>query len=127
MRAARTVLEAKAIHGIALLTEGGGSGCAGKARTHDNDGVLAAIGWIHQLHLEAGLVPLLFNWTGRNFGFKHLLSWGVPRFAYYVQRKSGGALSQCTQPASTEMGTEIKPAKIRIATILENVLRLFVF
>ena len=34
--------------------------------------------------------------------------------------------TQRTQPASTEMGTEIKPAKIMIATILENVLRLFV-
>ncbi len=33
---------------------------------------------------------------------------------------------QRTHPARTEMGTEIKPAKIMIATILENVLRLFV-
>jgi len=63
MGAARAILEAKAINLIALLAERSRGGGPGQSRTHDDDRVLSAIGGIHQLHLEAGLIPLLFNWT----------------------------------------------------------------
>ena len=128
MGAARAVLEAKAVHRITLLAQRSSGGCTGKSGAHDDDGVLAAIRGIDQLHFEAGLFPLLFNWTGWNFGFKHLFFWQTPRFTGCVRRESGACSHspQCSQPASTEMGTETKPAKIRIATIRENVLRLFV-
>src|ERR1700739_1019137 len=59
--------------------------------------MLPPVGRIHQLHLEAGLVPLLFNRARWNFGIEHFVPF------------------HRSQPASTDTGTEIKPRKIAIA------------
>src|SRR5258706_8481915 len=76
VRAARTVLEAEAIHPIALLRERSSCRGTGQARAHDNHGVFAAVCRIDQLEIKAGFFPLLLNWAGRNFGFEHLYPCG---------------------------------------------------
>ena len=58
--------------------------------------VLAFVGGIHQLHLEAGLFPRLFDRSGRNTR--------VECHGYF------------TNPVRTPIGTEIKPRKIATAT-----------
>src|ERR1019366_5246831 len=63
MCAARAVVERKAIDAVALLAERSSGRRPGEAGAHNHNGVLAAVGGIHQLHLEAALFPLLFNWT----------------------------------------------------------------
>ena len=60
--------------------------------------MLPPVGGAHQLHVEAALVPLLFNRSRRDLAIEHL------------------TLLQRIQPASTATGTEIKPANTRIAT-----------
>ncbi len=76
VRAARAVLEAKAIHLIALLRERSSCRGACQTRADDNHGVFATVGGIYQLEIKAGFFPLLFNWAGRNFGFEHLYPCG---------------------------------------------------
>ncbi len=64
--AARRILETKAAHLVAELAERCGRGCAGKARPNHDDRMLALVGRIDQLHIEARLVPHLLDCAGRN-------------------------------------------------------------
>src|SRR5207244_12045526 len=66
MSAARGVVEREALHAVALLPESGGRGGPGEARADDQDSVLAPVGGIHQLHLEAAAVPFLFDRSRRD-------------------------------------------------------------
>ena len=58
---ARTVLEAEAVDVVAQLAQGGRGRGAGEARAHDEDGPLALVARVHQLHVEAVPVPLLLE------------------------------------------------------------------
>jgi hypothetical protein len=48
---------------VALLAESGGGRGPSQPCAYDDDRVLAAVSGIHQLHLEAAVVPLLLNRT----------------------------------------------------------------
>jgi hypothetical protein len=61
VRAPRAVLVAEAAHVVAELGQGGGGGGAGQSRAHLDHVVLALVGGVHQLHVEAVLVPLLVD------------------------------------------------------------------
>ena len=69
---ARAVVIRKAMHLVALLAERGGRGRPGQARADDQDGVLPPVGGAHQLHVEAALVPFLFNRSRRDLAIEHL-------------------------------------------------------
>src|SRR6266446_8667818 len=101
MSAARGVVEREALHAVALLPESGGRGGPGEARADDQDSVLAPVGGIHQLHLEAAAVPFLFDRSRRDSGFG------------YGHHRS---LLQRTHPAKTATGTEMKPKNTTSAT-----------
>ena len=101
MSAARGVVEREALHVVALLAERGGGGGPREARADDQDGVLAPVGGIHQLHLEAAAVPLLFDRSLRDSGVEH------DRHRSLLQR---------THPARTATGTEMKPRNTTSAT-----------
>ena len=60
------VLEAKAFDVIAQLAERRRCGGSCQAGTDHDQGMLALIGRIDQLHIEAGLGPCLFNRAGRD-------------------------------------------------------------
>src|SRR5262249_40367256 len=72
VRARWGVVIGKAMAVVAWLAERGSGGRPRQPRTHDDDRVFAAVRGIHQLHLEAAGVPLLFNWTGRYPCFQHM-------------------------------------------------------
>src|SRR5229473_815037 len=63
VRTARGVVIGKALHAVALLAESGCGRGPSQPGAYDDDRVLAAVSGTHQLHLEATLVPLLFNRT----------------------------------------------------------------
>jgi hypothetical protein len=65
---------------VSLLAERGGRGGAGEARADDRDGVLAPVGGVHQLPVEAAAVPLLFDRPRRDSAVEHspLLRRAVP-------------------------------------------------
>src|SRR3989441_621940 len=101
MSAARGVVEREALHVVALLAERGGGGGPREARADDQHGVLAPVGGIHQLHLEAAAVPFLFDRSRRDSGVEH------DRHRSLLQR---------THPAKTATGTEMKPKNTTSAT-----------
>ena len=105
--AARRVVVREALHVIALLAERGGGGGAGEARADDQDGVLAPVRGVHQVHLEAAAVPFLFD-----------QSCGNSRVEYDRHR----SLLQRTHPASTATGTEMNPTNTASATARDRVL-----
>jgi hypothetical protein len=109
VRAARAVLKAEAVHVVTLLAERRGRRPPASPEPTMMIGVLAAVRGIDQLHLEAGFFPLLLNWTGWNFRFEH--------FSPMQRRCNCNGIRLSAQPpsplsASTEIGTETKPAKI---------------
>ena len=57
VRAARGILEAEALDVVAELAERGGGAAAGQAGAHHDDVVLALVGRIHQLQVEAVICP----------------------------------------------------------------------
>jgi hypothetical protein len=58
-----------------MLAQRGGRGGPGQARADDQDGVLPPVGGVHQLHVEAAAVPLLFNRSRRDFAVEHDSPW----------------------------------------------------
>ena len=66
------VLEAEALHVVAELAQRGGGRGAGQTGADDDDGVLPLVGGVHQLHLEAVLVPLLLDGAGGNSGIQSI-------------------------------------------------------
>src|SRR4029453_1613716 len=99
--AAGSVVEREALHVITLLAERGSSGGAGEARADNQDRVLAPVGWVDQLHLEATAVPLLFDRAVGDSG---------------VECDLHGSLLQRNHPARPAPGTEIKPTNTARAT-----------
>src|SRR5579864_4318022 len=95
VRAARRILKAEALHVVAELAQAGGRGCSGEPGTNDEDGVFALVGRIHQLHFEARLIPEFFDGAVGD---------------------SRVELHHFTSPAITEMGMEMLPAAMRMAT-----------
>ena len=65
VRAARAVLVAERLDVVPEFAQGGGGGGAGQAGPHHEDLVLALVRGVHQLHVEAMLVPRLFDGAGR--------------------------------------------------------------
>ncbi|GAA3208727.1 hypothetical protein GCM10020256_05430 [Streptomyces thermocoprophilus] len=65
MGAARGVLVAELDDPVALFGEGGAGGAAGEAGADDDHGVLAAVGGVDELRLEAALVPAFVERAGR--------------------------------------------------------------
>ena len=63
--APRAVLVAERLDVVPEFPQGGGGGGAGQAGPHHEDLVLALVRGVHQLHVEAVLVPRLFDGAGR--------------------------------------------------------------
>lgn len=82
--AARGVLVAELDHVVALFGEGGAGGAAREAGADDDDGVLAAVGRVDQLGLEAALVPALVDRAGRGLGVDDRLTGHVVRVRVHV-------------------------------------------
>src|SRR2546423_5077270 len=87
-RPPRRILETEPLHVVALLSQRGGRRTASETGPDHDDGVSPLVGGIHQLHLEAVLVPLLAQRSSRN-----------PRFEVHCHR---------TNPAKTATGTAVK-------------------
>ena len=68
VRAAGRILKAEALDVVAKLAQGGGSGASGEAGADDDDGVLALVRGIDQLHVETSLFPRLLDRARRCFG-----------------------------------------------------------
>jgi len=64
-------MKGEALHMVALLAERGGRGGPGQAGADDQDGVLASVGGVHQLHVEAAAVPLLLERPRGDFAVEH--------------------------------------------------------
>src|SRR5262249_28260257 len=64
--AAGAVLVAEALDVVAQLGQRRGGAGAGQAGADDEDAVLALVGGVDQLHVEAVLVPLAFERPGRD-------------------------------------------------------------
>ena len=62
--AAGRILEAEALDVVAELAERGGGGAAGQAGADNDEGVLALVGGVDELHVEAALWPRLLQ-SGR--------------------------------------------------------------
>ncbi len=62
------ILEAEALHVVAELAQRGGRGGAGQPAAHDQHGVFPLVRGVHQLHLEAMLVPLALDGARGNSG-----------------------------------------------------------
>ncbi len=92
--ARRGVLKAEALDVVAELAEGGGGGAAGEAGTDDDEIMPALVGGIDELHLEAGVVPGLFDGSGRNSCVQ------CNRHGYFTRH-------HFTHPASTATGIEM--------------------
>ena len=70
VRAAGRVLVAEALHLVAELGHGRGAAPARQPRAHHDHGVLALVGRVDELHLEAVAFPLLLEGPGRDVGAK---------------------------------------------------------
>src|SRR5207302_4929931 len=68
VRPTGTVLVAEAADLVAELAEAGGGRRAGESAADHDDVVAALVGRVHQLHVEAVLVPLLLDRPARNLG-----------------------------------------------------------
>ena len=66
VRAAGGILEAEAFDFVAKLAERGCGGSSGQAGADHDEGVLALVGGVDELHVEAGFGPGFFNRAGRN-------------------------------------------------------------
>ncbi len=95
--AAGRILEAEALDVVAQLAAGCGSRCAGESGANDDEIVATLVGWVNELHFEAGVVPGFLNGSGGNFCVQ--LDW----HNYF------------THPASTATGIEMYPAVMAIA------------
>ena len=67
------ILEAEALHVVAELAERRGGGGAGQSAAHDEHGVFPLVRGIHQLHLEAVLVPLPLDGACRDPGLEWVM------------------------------------------------------
>ena len=95
---------------LSIGTEGGGRCGTCQTRAHHYDVVLAAVGGVHQLHVEAAFVPILLDWSWRYPGLKHV--------RLHCQR---------TKPVITATGTDTKPANTTMATTRERILSALLF
>ena len=102
--AARAVLEAEALDVVAELGQAGGGGAAGEAGTHHDDGVLALVGGIDQLEIEAVAVPGRFDRASG--GFRIEFHAGVPLVI--------------SQPARAATGMEMLPMAMSRAQTAAN-------
>src|ERR1035441_10406612 len=66
VRAARRILEAEALHLVAEFAKRGCRRTAGQTGTDDDKRMLALVGGVDELHIEAGFGPRFFNRAGRN-------------------------------------------------------------
>ena len=71
VRPTRGIMIAKAMDVVALLAERGSRRRSRQTCADNDDRVLAAVGGIDELHLEAAFIPLLLDWTGRYPCFQH--------------------------------------------------------
>ena len=62
------VVEGEALHLVAELGQRGGGGGAGEAGAHHEHGELPLVGGVHQLHVEAVVVPAVLDRAGRDLG-----------------------------------------------------------
>src|SRR5207302_10088772 len=67
---ARAVLEAEAVHVVAQLGQRSRRRAARQAGAHHEDAILALVGRVDQLHLEAVAVPLLGQGPGGGLGIQ---------------------------------------------------------
>src|SRR4030095_5252815 len=95
------VLVAEALDVVAELGHRGRSSGSGQPRSDHEDGVLALVGGVDQLHLEAVRVPLPLDRTGGDVRFQ-------------IQAASSG---HRTIPASTASGNEMLPITMMMAKI----------
>src|SRR6185437_7341304 len=87
--AARRILETETLDVVAEFRKTRGRRRAGETGADDEDVVLALVGWIHQLHLEARAVPKLFNRTGRSSRIeRHRLSHHARHYRYWNRNKT---------------------------------------
>src|SRR5204862_141469 len=106
VRAPRAVLVAEALHVVAELGQGGRGGGAGQAGPDHDHGVLPLVGGVHQLHVEAVLLPLLLDGAVgdlRSQFHAHGLAGRWP-----ARWGGSGARSRST-PASTATGDGVFP------------------
>ncbi len=100
VRAPRRILEAEAVDVVAEFGQARGGGAARQSRAHHDDRVLALVGRIHQLKVEAMTVPSRLDRAGREISSR------VPCWRF---------LSYFTRPAITAIGMEQLPIAIRMA------------
>ncbi len=112
--AARGVLVAELDDVVALFGERGAGGAARETGADDDDGVLAAVGRVDQLGLEAPLVPALVDGPCGGLGV------GDRRAGRVVGVRGHG---QLTTPVMTPTGTAMKPAVSSSARALAVVFR----
>lgn len=115
--AARGVLVAELDDVVALFGEGGAGRAAREAGAHDDDRVLAPVGRVDQLGLEAALVPALGDGSGRGLGVDDRITGPVVRVG------GEGSHVQLTTPVMTPTGTARKPAVSSSARTSATVLR----
>ena len=102
MRPPRAVLVAVALDVVAQLGQRCRGGGAGEARAHHEDRVLALVRGVHQLHLEAVLLPFPFDRALGNVGAKF-----HQRRAAVAARDDDRSFSR---PVITAMGNERLPS-----------------
>ena len=102
------VLEAEALHVVAELAQGGRRGPAGQAAADDEDGELPLVGGVHQLHLEAVVVPLLLDGTDRESSTS--APCGSPRGSPRYTPRALPPHGRIT-PAYTASGITVNPAQ----------------
>ncbi len=103
--AARGVLVAELDDVVALFGQGGAGGAARETGADDDDAVLAPVGGVDQLRLEAAGVPAFGDGSGGRLGVGDRLTEGV-----VGEVRVRGTHGQLTTPVMTATGTETKPA-----------------
>src|ERR1035437_3650640 len=104
VRAPGRILETEALDVVAQLRQAGGRGTARQSGAHNDDRMLALVGRIHQLEVEAMAVPSRFDRASGAFRIE-FHAW---RYLYF------------SQPARAATGMEILPMAIRRAQIAAN-------
>src|SRR5262249_54896504 len=108
------VLVAEALHVVAELGEGGGGGGAREPGAHHDHRVLPLVRGVHELHLEAVLLPFLLDRSRRDVGLElhAYLSGAAAGDAGAASALSSGSItsrSSRRKPASTATGNVMLP------------------